>query len=313
MRATMSHAELIDYLRENGLLSGDQVRLTPIAGGVSSDIMLVEEDIKKFVLKRSLEKLRVDDDWHCSTARNITEYEAIRYASQLFPENVPRILHADPEHRLFVMEYFGCEFVPWKSQLLKGVVDLQVGEKIGKLLAEVHTASWLAADVRQRFDSWADFFALRVEPYLLTTGERHPELTQLFQNEADRILRTSLALVHGDWSAKNFLVSDSRVIILDWEAAWFGDPAFDAAFFLNLIYLKSLLHRRQLDQYFDLMRVFRSAYGRQVYQLDGQLERRILRLTLMLMLARIDGKHSRRDSSVLRSSSILIPIVQAKR
>ena len=79
-------------------------------------------------------------------------------------------------------------------------------------------------------------------------------LKQIFYNEADRIQRTALALVHGDWSAKNFLVSKDRIIILDWEVAWFGDPAFDAAFFLNLIYLKSLLRFEKLEQFVDLMR-----------------------------------------------------------
>jgi len=288
--STMSQAEILDYLRKHRLLSGNQAQLTPLLGGVSSDIMLVAEGTKKFVLKRSLEKLRVEDDWRCSTARNIAECEAIRYASQLFPANVPRILHADSERRLFVMEYFGSEFCPWKSQLLDGIVDLNVAESVGKLLAKMHTESWHDGDVRRRFDTGADFFALRIEPYLLTTGQRQPVLQQLYQSEADRLQRTALALVHGDWSAKNFLVSKDRVIILDWEVAWFGDPAFDAAFFLNLVYLKSLFRSAKFERFIDLTRVFRAAYGRQMYQYDFELEKRIVRLTLMLMLARIDGK-----------------------
>lgn len=307
MPSTMSQAEILDYLYEHRLLSVKQAQLTPLAGGVSSDIMLVEEGTNKFVVKRSLEKLRVADDWHCSTARNITECEAIRYASRLFPANVPRILHADSERRLFVMEYFGSDFSPWKSQLLDGIVDLSIAEVIGKLLAKMHTASWRADDVRKRFDTGADFFALRIEPYLLTTGLRHPTLKQIYQNEADRIQSTALALVHGDWSAKNFLVSKDRVVILDWEAAWFGDPAFDAAFFLNLIYLKSLFRSDKFEKFMDLTRVFRTVYGRQMYRYDSQLESRILSLTLMLMLARIDGKSpveyitSQADKDLVRS------------
>jgi 5-methylthioribose kinase len=303
----MDQAELIVYLSEKGLLVGDGAHLTPLAGGISSDIMLVEEGSTKFVLKRSLEKLRVEDDWHCSTARNITEYEAIRYASKLFPESVPRVLHADPDQRLFVMEYFDDEYSPWKGQLLAGLIDLNVGRKIGEMLAKLHSASWLSTDARQRFGTDDHFFSLRVEPYLLTTGKRHPNLRSLFQDEAERIQRTSLALVHGDWSAKNFLVSRNRVVILDWEAAWFGDPAFDAAFFLNLVYLKSLHNRRQVDEYLELIREFRSAYGERVYKLDAQLEQRIVKLTLMLMLARIDGKSkveyitSSTDKDVVRS------------
>lgn len=61
MPSTMNQAKSTDYLREHGLLSGDSARLAP-AGGVSSDIMLIEQGPKKFVLTRSLEKLRVEDD-----------------------------------------------------------------------------------------------------------------------------------------------------------------------------------------------------------------------------------------------------------
>ncbi|MEX0641742.1 MAG: aminoglycoside phosphotransferase family protein [Pirellulales bacterium] len=306
-QSPMDHAEIIDYFQKHGLLAGHQAQLIPLAGGVSSDILLVVEGGKRFVFKRSLEKLRVEDDWHCSTARNITECEAIRYASQLFPESVPRIIHADPENRLFAMEYFDSEYSPWKQQLLEGIIDLRIAERIAVVLATLHTESWLSADVRQRFDTADDFFALRVEPYLLTTGQRHPELQHEFQNEADRLQQTLLALVHGDWSAKNFLVSRERVVILDWEAACFGDPAFDAAFFLNLIYLKSLHRPARLIDYMQLMQVFRTEYGNRVYRLDGDLERRIVRLTLMLMLGRIDGKSraeyivSERDKDLVRS------------
>jgi len=286
----MDDIALIDYLGKRGLLSDEQVRLTPLAGGVSSDVLLVESGSERFVVKRSLEKLRVKDDWQCNTARNITEVEAIRYAGGLFPESVPRILHADAENRLFVMEYFGSDFSPWKQQLLEGIIDIGLAQRAATLLATLHTTSWLNADVQRKFDTGDDFFALRIEPYLLTTGQRHPDLQPLFQEEATRLQQSALALVHGDWSAKNILVSRDRLVVLDWEVAWFGDPAFDSAFFLNLVYLKSLRNRRQMSEYLRLMQAFRLAYCCRMPHFNEELGRRIVRLTLMLMLARIDGK-----------------------
>jgi 5-methylthioribose kinase len=286
----MDRSALINYLRQRGLISEGPIRLTPLAGGVSSDILLVEGDHERFVLKSSLEKLRVKDDWYCNTARNVTEYEAIGYAQTLFPESVPQILHADREQRLFVMEYLGDQYTPWKQQLLMGSIDQQVAERVAILLAKLHSSSWLAKQVQQRFDTADDFFALRIEPYLLTTGQRHTCLQQIFQDEANRLRHSALALVHGDWSAKNMLVSRDRLVVLDWEVAWFGDPAFDSAFFLNLLYLKSLFNRRQISEYMDMMQTFRRTYRSQMKFFDADLSRRIVRLTLMLMLARIDGK-----------------------
>jgi aminoglycoside phosphotransferase (APT) family kinase protein len=288
--APMDDAKLIDYLHSAGLLRGPSARLVPMAGGVSSDISLVESDHGRFVIKRSLPQLKVEDAWYCDTRRNITEFEAIRYAGGFFPDSVPRLLLTDADNRMFAMEYFGPEFTPWKTELLRGNVNLDIGKKVAGLLAALHRNSWCDPKAIEAFNTSSDFFALRVEPYLLTTGQRHSDLEWIFQAEAERILQTQLALVHGDWSAKNLLVSNVRVIVLDWEAAWFGDPAFDSAFFLNLIYLKSLHNRQQLSQYMELMRVFRREYGGQVYPLDSELDRRILRLTLMLMLGRIDGK-----------------------
>jgi aminoglycoside phosphotransferase (APT) family kinase protein len=188
------------------------------------------------------------------------------------------------------MEYLGDEYAPWKSLLLQGQVDYSLGGKIGEILANLHSQSWLQPELRSRFSTDADFFALRVEPYLLTTGQRHPSLRHLFQAEANRLQATSLALVHGDWSSKNMLVSPNRLVILDWEAAWFGDPAFDPAFFLNLLYLKSLLNRRWASRYLGLMQVFREAYRAHMAHFDTGMARRIVYLTLLLMLARIDGK-----------------------
>ena len=42
--------------------------------------------------------------------------------------------------------------------------------------------------------------------------------------------RTKLALVHGDVSPKNILVGPGGPVFLDAECAWYGDPAFDLAF-----------------------------------------------------------------------------------
>jgi aminoglycoside phosphotransferase (APT) family kinase protein len=286
----MDRRSLVEYLRRSGLLSGSEPDVIPLAGGVSSDVLLVADGRRSVVVKQSLEKLRVKADWHSNTARNTTEYEAIRYASSLFPDAVPELLQVDRENRLFVMEYLGEEYTPWKSQLLQGRIDLALAGSTAKLLATLHSQSWMRPELRAQFNTGADFHDLRIEPYLLTTGQRHPHLRDHFEAEANRLQSTSLALVHGDWSAKNILVSPGRSVVLDWEVAWFGDPAFDAAFFLNLLYLKSLFNRSCASEYLALMREFRETYRCLMPHFDEQLARRIVQLTLLLMLARIDGK-----------------------
>jgi len=281
--------EVLDALRDAGLLTG-AARMAPLPGGVSSDIALVESDRERFVVKRSLARLKVADLWICDTRRTVTEFRAIDYAGRFLPEATPRLLWTDARLHCFAMEFYGAGFQTWKTALLRGDVDLATGVRVARLLAALHRGSWNDAAAADSFAAHDDFHALRLEPYLLTTGRRHPDLASEFQAEVDRLRSTALALVHGDWSPKNLLVSGDRLIILDWEVACFGDPAFDAAFLLNLLYLKSLYNSRDLPRYLELTRVFRATYGRETFPLDADLDRRIRRLTLLLLLARIDGK-----------------------
>ncbi len=47
-------------------------------------------------------------------------------------------------------------------------------------------------------------------------------------------------MVHGDVSPKNILLGPDGPVLLDAECAWYGDPAFDVAFCVNHLLLKSV-------------------------------------------------------------------------
>jgi aminoglycoside phosphotransferase (APT) family kinase protein len=49
----------------------------------------------------------------------------------------------------------------------------------------------------------------------------------LFEQEVARLENTRECLVHGDYSPKNMLIGKGRLVLLDCEVAWDGDPAFD--------------------------------------------------------------------------------------
>ena len=92
-------------------------------------------------------------------------------------------------------------------------------------------------------------------------------------------------------SPKNILVGPRGPIFLDAEGAWYGDPAFDAAFCLNHLLLKCLWNRGAGRQFLTCFEALANSY------LDGcsweprdQIEARIAHLLPALFLARIDGK-----------------------
>lgn len=271
--------ELVPSLRAAGLIDGE-ARVTPLAGGVSSDIALVEYRGAPFVVKAALPKLRVKDDWFADVSRNRVEQAFFEYAAPIIPEAVPRILGGGDGW--FAMEYLG-DMPNWKTFLLAGEADESTARLAGTVLGRLHAASWLDDSARTRFDTLPNFHALRIEPYLLTTAARVPEVADILRAEATRLAETQLALVHGDYSPKNLLTGPQRLIVLDAECAWFGDPAFDTAFMLTHLYLKALLHPHASA----LVPAFWSAYS---HACGHDLEERTVRLLLCLLLARVHGK-----------------------
>jgi aminoglycoside phosphotransferase (APT) family kinase protein len=281
-------AEFLQMLRRDGVVRRDDARLIPLVGGVSCEIYLVEDGAERFVVKRALAKLKVKADWFADVSRNRYEREFIRYVARFLPAAVPSLRECATSGNYFAMEYLGGEFRNWKQLLLDGQADVESAQRAGTLLAEIHRHSAGDTEAVRAFDTTPNFIQLRIEPYLLATGAKHPALRSLFEMEAERLGNTRECLVHGDFSPKNILVTPERMVLLDCEVAWYGDPAFDLAFMLNHFFLKSLLHaprdagmRRMIDSFW-------SAY--QDVRPTPELDSRTGRLLLMLLLARVDGK-----------------------
>jgi aminoglycoside phosphotransferase (APT) family kinase protein len=290
-RSENTEATLLDLLLRDRLVSSSSVSLQPLRGGVSSNVFLVKDHQRRFVVKQALSQLRVSDLWLADTSRNRSEYEYLRYVGRILPENVPRVFELRDGY--FTMEYVGFAFSNWKHLLLSGNCCTSHAQRAASLLGTIHRVSFRDPVAEALFDTTKNFHQLRVHPYLLTTGERHPSLREHFEAEAYRLENTRECLVHGDYSPKNLLVNDRQLILLDCEVAWYGDCAFDLAFLLNHLLLKSLYHA---PQDVDLPRVIAesiAAYygeGRFSAATEADVDLRTSRLIALLLLARIDGK-----------------------
>ena len=115
----------------------------------------------------------------------------------------------------------------------------------------------------------------------------------MFETEVIRLESTRECLVHGDYSPKNILISESRLVVLDCEVAWYGDPAFDLAFLLTHLHLKAV-HRPAASSVLATMARKAVASYLAARELDDhagtEFLQRTCRLLLMILLARIDGK-----------------------
>ncbi len=284
-------ASFLDVLRRNGHVLGPQTCLAPLSGGVSSEIYFVEDGENRFVVKRALAKLRVEDSWFADVARNVSECKYLKVVDQMMPGAVPQLYFSSPESGYFGMEYLGDDFENWKHLLLTGNFCTRHAELAGNFLGEIHRRTAHDEGLRRQFDTTANFHQLRVEPYLLTAGARNPALRALIDTEARRLESIREALVHGDFSPKNILIRGDRMVVLDCEVAWYGDPTFDVAFLLNHLLLKSLHHAPKSCEVEKMIDAFWHTYVQERSDVDAlQIEQRLVPLLLMLLLARVDGK-----------------------
>ncbi len=283
-------ADFLDQLRRDGRVRDPQARLTPLSGGVSSEIYLVEDGGERFVVKRALARLKVRDEWFADVGRNASEHDFLGCVGGFLPEAVPGLRFHEPAAGYFGMEFLGDGFANWKTLLLAGVCEPAHARLAGHILGTIHRQTAGREDLRRRFDTTTNFHQLRTAPYLLTTGERHPDLQTIFADEARRLEATRECLVHGDFSPKNILVRGDRLVLLDCEVAWFGDPAFDVAFLLNHLLLKGLFHAPREPGLAALAAGFWRSYLDARPYLGEEWEACVTRLLPLLMLARVDGK-----------------------
>ena len=284
---------LIGALRRARLIPpGEEPTITPLAGGVSSDIVRVDAGGRSFCVKRALPKLRVAADWHAPVQRNHSEAEWIRVAGEIVPDAAPRLLAEDVEAGLFAMEWLAPEAYPvWKTQLAEGAIEPATAAEVGRRIARIHAATAGRAEIAARFATDDIFWPIRLEPYLLATAARHPDLAVALRSLAETTAGTKRALVHGDVSPKNILVGPRGPVFLDAECAWYGDPAFDLAFCLNHLLLKCAWRPQWRDRYLACFRALAESYLPNVkWEAADAFEARCARLLPGLFLARVDGK-----------------------
>ena len=307
MTFTLTEQNAIRYLAGRRLIAPATAWLATarsLGGGVSNVVVRVDVpgEAGGLVLKQSLPRLWVEQEWLADRERIYHEAASLRYLAEVLPASaLPKVVHEDRANYLFVMTAAPAEGVNWKDALLAGSVDPAVAKKVGALLGRIHQHSSVPDDrIPEELDQFSDqhcFVQLRIDPYHRATAAVHPDLADTVEIEAQRMLNRRLALVHGDYSPKNVIVAGSgenaEVFLLDFEVAHLGNPVFDPAFMLNHLTLKAIHQPQLADEYNAAARSFWSAYLDNAGALAADVarfERETVRQLGVLLLARIDGK-----------------------
>jgi aminoglycoside phosphotransferase (APT) family kinase protein len=294
LNATVNcHDQIHAMLQACGLTAaGERPALTPLKGGVSSEIFRIDLPTGPVCAKRALRRLKVAQDWFAPVERSEAEVAWIQTVQSIHPGAAPRLIAADASHHGFVMAYLDPDQYPcWRDSLRDGAIDPLFAKAVGEVIGRIHARTARNGDVAAAFPNQALFEALRMEPYLRATATRHPDLAGRLNELAETTLGTRLVLMHGDVSPKNILQGPEGPVFLDSECACYGDPAFDLAFCMNHLLLKSVWQPQWRDRY---MQCFESLFAGYVTQIDWErpaaLEARAAGLLPALLLDRVDGK-----------------------
>jgi len=293
MTENIETAAFIALLRDNDLIGPDETpEFTALTGGVSSDIYKVETTAGPLCVKRALGKLKVADDWRAPVERNAYEVAWMRRADKISPGCAPRIRAHAPEHGMFAMDFLDPTISRvWKEDLHDGRADTDFAAACGRILGTIHRETANDTDIARTFASDEIFHAIRLEPYLEATARRQPEVAGPLNELVAITAGHRIALVHGDVSPKNILVTPGGPMFLDAECAWYGDPAFDLAFCLNHLLLKCLwtpsARAGFLACYDAMATAYLNALGT---TMRDDVETRAAHLLPGLFLGRVDGK-----------------------
>ena len=74
----------------------------------------------------------------------------------------------------------------------------------------------------------------------------------------------SSTLVHGDFSPKNILIGNKKIIYIDAECCNYGDPVFDLVFFSNHLLIKSIIIKNCKKKFLKGYKIFYKEYLRKI-------------------------------------------------
>lgn len=283
---------VVPYLVERGIVT-PAATAVELGGGVSNVVLRVADDDSVLIVKQSLPRLRVAEEWLAPQERIVTEAEAMTLAATLVTDGVPRVVLSDSTAFVLAMDSAPAEWTDWKSQLMAGTVHDGVATRVGEIVGCLHRSTLDVGTLSPLLRETEPFEQLRLRPYYEHTARAVPEWARVLAELADELRASRRCLVHGDLSPKNILAPalvGDRAWVIDFEVAHLGDPRFDLAFLLTHLTLKSIHLPASQSQLDRAARAFLVAYVTAIgdsFPLDLPGTTRQLGA---LLLARVYGK-----------------------
>lgn len=236
----LDEGSVIPYLTQRKLLSGNAT-VEVLTGGVSCVVLAVASNEREIVVKQALPELKTKAKWVADQRRAIVEADAMRVYQSITPDSVPELLDCDEANFTLTMSRLPNTCTNWKQDMLEGRIHSEMGEKLGKILAQWHNETAVNSAIKAKFMEGELFEQLRVSPFYRAVADKNPNLLQVINSLIKEITTEKIALVHGDFSPKNILATpDHSPIVLDFEVAHTGNPVFDLGFICAHLLCKTI-------------------------------------------------------------------------
>jgi len=280
---------VVEYLISNKVIQKeDNPQVEVLTGGVSNVVLAITTTTQKLVLKQALAELAVSEKWEADQRRAIVEANAIELFNKLTPTQVPKLIFLDPERFVLVLERVPLGSTVWKSDLLAGVINPDIGLKLGATLASWHNYGEKNVEVKVKFMEDSLFEQLRIDPFYRFVAAKNPEIEVSIRMLINEIEGDTTTIVHGDFSPKNIMVStNDDVYILDFEVTHVGNPVFDLAFLLAHLLCKFFRTDDRLHA--KLLSNTATSFVKE-YQGLRRISPSLTRHAALIALARVEGK-----------------------
>ena len=290
------------------------VKYKKLEGGVSSEVYYVKTNKNEYCIKRSLKKLLVKKDWIANTNRIKFEYYWLNHCRNILNKNIPKTYEFNNKKKYIVMEYLNnSKYKTLKELYFKKIINLNTIRLISKHLYKIHSKSKNYKTKILFKGNRNNFNDLRLDPYFNEVGRVYPKYKKYIKDLNKNYLINSSTLVHGDFSPKNILIGKNKIVYLDAECCNFGDPIFDLVFFSNHLLLKSIFIKDKSKEFIKSYIIFYKEYLKNLNAEKSKLYiDRIIKMTPIMMLARIDGKSpveyikSKKIKNSIRNKSFLL-------
>ncbi|MBM3699161.1 MAG: phosphotransferase [Actinobacteria bacterium] len=285
----LNPSTVVEYLTsKNVIQKSDNPQVEVLTGGVSNVVIAITTANQKLVLKQALAELAVSEKWEADQRRAIVEANAIELFNKLTPNQVPKLIFLDPDRFILVLERVPVGSTVWKSDLLAGVINPDIGLKLGATLASWHNYGEKSAEAKIKFMEDSLFEQLRIDPFYRFVATKNPQIEVPIRKLINELEGDKTTVVHGDFSPKNIMVAtNDDIYILDFEVTHVGNPVFDLAFLTAHLLCKFF---RTEDRLHAKLLANTAISFMKEYQTLRRISPSVTRHAALIALARVEGK-----------------------